>query len=384
MTNFLKWNIIAALLLAGCLVKAQGKKKDESDFHRLIQCCEVAKTSDEKYEAFKTYLAVHALPTGFIEEATRWETGGLYIQVFGNIGVLCQIGGYKYPPGFVVFIDIKTDNIILIDTEYELGRLSVKTVPYPSRYGGPEALFPQFLFIVKYLSGSGTGYTQYSEKVYTIDRESVQLSFDEPCYEVDAVYSSITVTFEQKNTYVPRNGLYEIYISGFVKIEHEDAPPVEHQLPLEVYAWNTLTRQFDQIAGRENRRGGSISSIYADIGYPDNPDFDVPLELKGNDCWGRILEKGIFNETECQLPKASTVKEGCSTGAVDNVISDEGTKGSISLEDRLVYPGETLDDVARNYGVSKERIMSINEIEEESDVCEGMVLRIPFEKGIIK
>ena len=36
MKNLFKWNIVVILLLAGVITTAQGKKKDESDFHRLI------------------------------------------------------------------------------------------------------------------------------------------------------------------------------------------------------------------------------------------------------------------------------------------------------------------------------------------------------------
>ncbi len=48
------------------------------------------------------------------------------------------------------------------------------------------------------------------------------------------------------------------------------------------------------------------------------------------------------------------------------------------IEDKVLYPGETLDDVARQYGVSKAEIMRLNNITDESQVKEGMRLRIPI------
>lgn len=45
--------------------------------------------------------------------------------------------------------------------------------------------------------------------------------------------------------------------------------------------------------------------------------------------------------------------------------------------DEVMYPGETLDDKARQYGVSKAEIMRVNGISNESQVKEGMRIRIP-------
>lgn len=48
------------------------------------------------------------------------------------------------------------------------------------------------------------------------------------------------------------------------------------------------------------------------------------------------------------------------------------------VEDKVLYPGETLDDVARQYGVSKAEIMRLNNITDETAVREGQRLRIPI------
>lgn len=45
--------------------------------------------------------------------------------------------------------------------------------------------------------------------------------------------------------------------------------------------------------------------------------------------------------------------------------------------DEVMYPGETLDDKARQYGVSKAEIMRLNGITDESQIKEGQTIRIP-------
>jgi len=49
-----------------------------------------------------------------------------------------------------------------------------------------------------------------------------------------------------------------------------------------------------------------------------------------------------------------------------------------AVMDHVVYPGETLDDISRQYGVSKSEIMRMNTISDESAVKEGKRLRIPI------
>ncbi len=46
--------------------------------------------------------------------------------------------------------------------------------------------------------------------------------------------------------------------------------------------------------------------------------------------------------------------------------------------DHVVYPGETLADIARQYGVSKSEIMRLNNISDESTIKENQRLRIPI------
>ena len=69
------------------------------------------------------------------------------------------------------------------------------------------------------------------------------------------------------------------------------------------------------------------------------------------------------------------------TGVVAPVVEPQVETPAMSvdmIEDKVLYPGETLDDVARQYGVSKSEIMRLNNISDESQVKEGMRLRIPI------
>ena len=69
----------------------------------------------------------------------------------------------------------------------------------------------------------------------------------------------------------------------------------------------------------------------------------------------------VFEETAT----ATAVAETSAPMEVDMVV------------DEVIYPGETLDDKARQYGVSKAEIMRLNGITDESQVKEGQTIRIP-------
>ena len=47
------------------------------------------------------------------------------------------------------------------------------------------------------------------------------------------------------------------------------------------------------------------------------------------------------------------------------------------VQEHVVYPGETLDDISRQYGVSKAEIMRLNNIKDETQIRESQKLRIP-------
>jgi LysM repeat protein len=65
------------------------------------------------------------------------------------------------------------------------------------------------------------------------------------------------------------------------------------------------------------------------------------------------------------------------------VIEEPVGYGEASLDavvDHVVYPGDTLDNIALQYGVSKVEIMRLNNLSSETDLQEGQRLRIPVAK----
>lgn len=62
---------------------------------------------------------------------------------------------------------------------------------------------------------------------------------------------------------------------------------------------------------------------------------------------------------------------------VDAPAPSGSTMDVVSVEEHVVYPGETLESIAREYAVTKSEIMRLNNITNEADVKTGMRLRIP-------
>ena len=59
-------------------------------------------------------------------------------------------------------------------------------------------------------------------------------------------------------------------------------------------------------------------------------------------------------------------------------VEDSASMSVDAVMDHLVYPGETLDDISRQYGVSKSEIMRMNNISDETAIKENQRLRIPL------
>lgn len=80
-------------------------------------------------------------------------------------------------------------------------------------------------------------------------------------------------------------------------------------------------------------------------------------------------------------PAPSAVAEPAPAPLADPSAPEPVETTSMSVDavmDHVVYPGETLDDISRSYGVSKSDIMRLNNISDESAVKEGQRLRIPI------
>lgn len=60
-------------------------------------------------------------------------------------------------------------------------------------------------------------------------------------------------------------------------------------------------------------------------------------------------------------------------------VAESGDTASLGVVEEIVlYPGQTLDEIALDYGISKSEIMRLNGITDESQVKEGQRLRIPI------
>jgi len=66
------------------------------------------------------------------------------------------------------------------------------------------------------------------------------------------------------------------------------------------------------------------------------------------------------------------------TAPVAEPVDDSTSMSVDAVMDHVVYPGETLDDISRQYGVSKSEIMRMNNISDETAIKENQRLRIPL------
>ena len=257
--------LITAGFLTGCVSSPQKPITTESDFVQFAKAYADAPPK-EQYAGLRNYLKKHALPDDFIDKSLHGSTGSLHIEILGDFGVVCELGGYKIPSGFVAFIDISKNTIALLDPYYPFGDLSVETITNPDAT-------PQILFSVKYRSGTGSGYSSFRLKIYAIDGEHLQLSLEKPCYELLSIWDPVedpeTYRLQQTNDFIVCDGFYLIQTSGTAEIGYTD--PVVLPLPDEWYVWDPRTRQFDQVAGRLTHKKTKLSKVYADfVGNPND------------------------------------------------------------------------------------------------------------------
>jgi spore germination protein len=84
---------------------------------------------------------------------------------------------------------------------------------------------------------------------------------------------------------------------------------------------------------------------------------------------------------------AATPAAAASTGAVTKVAAPAtvpaaaapvAKPASAPVYEHVLYPGETLDDVARQYGSSQQEIMKLNNITDPSSIKPGTKLLVPI------
>ncbi|MEE9369483.1 MAG: LysM peptidoglycan-binding domain-containing protein [Pontiella sp.] len=144
------------------------------------------------------------------------------------------------------------------------------------------------------------------------------------------------------------------------------------------------------------KKGDTLSeiAIAAGVGIDDLRSLNG---IKGDQInAGDSLDIPSYGKVPSSTKKASTKKKSSSTpvepapaaaapapapmAATAAIVEPQVETTAMSvdmIEDKVLYPGESLDDVARQYGVSKSEIMRLNNISDETQVKEGMRLRIP-------
>jgi LysM repeat protein len=64
--------------------------------------------------------------------------------------------------------------------------------------------------------------------------------------------------------------------------------------------------------------------------------------------------------------------------AVPSAAAPVAAAASAPVYEHVLYPGETLDDVARQYGSSQQEIMKINNITDAASIKPGTKLLVPI------
>ena len=249
----------------------------ETEVHSIINfiCENASKNSKDSYDALYKYFNKQGINTEILEKPCRWAEP-LYAEMLDQYGVVCTVNQYKMP-GFVIFIDCFTNSIVLGDADFPMGIEVAKSLV--NKNASPEALF-----IVRYISISGTGTFGTSVKLYAIDNGFPILSLDKPYYEHNSgwgAFENDPVIFKCRNDYLIKNGLYEIHTQGIVTIG-VGLKETCRELPNEIYVWDSRSKQFEQVEGRMTHKQGLLTSIYSDFADPKGDWFKQPPVLTKN------------------------------------------------------------------------------------------------------
>jgi LysM repeat protein len=99
---------------------------------------------------------------------------------------------------------------------------------------------------------------------------------------------------------------------------------------------------------------------------------------------GKVPAEVKKTETKEPAPEADPAPEATELAVPEMApaaaeTAPEGTSpNSYVIEERIFYPGESLDDIAREYGVTKGDIMRLNGITDETQIKDGQTIRIPI------
>lgn len=246
----------------------------ETEIHSIINCIRENASMNPKdsYDALYRYFNKQGLNPDVFGEPCRWDQP-LHAEMLGQYGVVCTVNQYNLP-GFVVFIDSFANSIALEDVEFPMGIEVTKSLV-------TEDSSPEALFVVRYISITGTGTFATSVKLYAIDNGFPILSLDKPYYEHNSgwgAFENDPVIFKLRNDYLTRNGLYEIHTQGIITIG-DGVKKICRKLPEEIYVWDSRSKQFEQVDGRMTHKQGLLTSIYSDFADPKGDWFKAPPTL---------------------------------------------------------------------------------------------------------
>ena len=98
----------------------------------------------------------------------------------------------------------------------------------------------------------------------------------------------------------------------------------------------------------------------------------VPTKRSSSSASSHTATKTTSSTSTARTP---VIKE--TTSVTVPPVQESSVPAGVVIEPVVVYPGETLDSISEDYRVSKSVIMSLNGISDESEVYEGMTLRVP-------
>ena len=132
-----------------------------------------------------------------------------------------------------------------------------------------------------------------------------------------------------------------------------------------------MIQKGDTLSGIAVAAGVSVADLRSLNNIEDDKIFagetlDIPSDGK------------VPTDTQKSKPKAADPVEPEPAPLAESKEAENSSMQVDAVMDHVVYPGETLDDISRQYGVGKSDIMRLNNISSESDIKEGQRLRIPI------
>lgn len=132
----------------------------------------------------------------------------------------------------------------------------------------------------------------------------------------------------------------------------------------------------DTLSGIAVAAGVSVADLRALNGIEDDKIFaGETIAIPSGGSVPTSTQKTVAKET---APEPAAAEPAAAPMAAAAASTDSGSMQVDAVIDHVVYPGESLDDISRQYGVGKSDIMRLNNISEESEVKEGQRLRIPI------